>query len=53
MLGYPQLIDFLQHTRPDLPIPDGSWPLQQRAATAAERAARQGDAQPLPGGAGG
>jgi len=34
MLGYPQLIEFLQHTRPDLPIPDGSWPLQQRAATA-------------------
>ncbi len=31
MLGYPQLIDFLQHSRPDLPIPEGSWPLQGRA----------------------
>jgi hypothetical protein len=25
--GYPQLIEFLRTRRPDLPIPDASWPL--------------------------
>lgn len=27
MLGYPQLIGYLHARRPDLPIPDTSWPL--------------------------
>ncbi|NNC11912.1 hypothetical protein HII28_08470 [Planctomonas sp. JC2975] len=31
MLGYPQLIDFLRERRPDLVIPDASWPLQTPA----------------------
>lgn len=34
MLGYPQFIDFLQQSRPDLPVPDGSWPLQGRQSPA-------------------
>lgn len=29
MLGYPQLIDYLQTQRPDLEIPLGAWPLQE------------------------
>lgn len=29
MLGYPQLIEWLRTGRPDLAVPDGSWPLQQ------------------------
>jgi hypothetical protein len=34
MLGYPQLIAFLRERRPELVIPDASWPLQQTASGA-------------------